>query len=878
MKKLSLIVGLIFYVVFMSAQTKIWDGGGSDHNFSTADNWNDDTAPAGGEDYLFNSTSTKSCNVDMSIDASSFSVSSGYTGLIDMGSDDHFIFGNFSIADGTVISTTGRLEFYNSSSSFVLSGSGIFNHNNGLVMVVMANGGNFNFSGNLVLNDLELQQTGTTAERIVNFGSNLTVQNLVLVSASSRIFSYQGNIHVKSTLDLGNNSHTSLISNNNTANFIFDGGSATLIGSTSTGAGKAYLPNIEINTSGNYSITRSLNVIGNWTGTSGTLTAGSSEVNMYGNSASISGTSSAFDNLTIQNGATVSFVPNSETKVGLNFTNNGSISTNSTSLLGLNGGSNNQTLSGNAFTFGSVRAYSGSRSISLNTGLTILDSIKVESGVTFASGGNLTLNADASLQGRVAELVSGASITGNVTVETFVPGPSTGWANWGISGVNSQSVSHWDAQIPMTCEGCIYGVTALGEYFESIQAWDPDEQTYDTTISSNTALTPGRGFWVYVGTGFSNTNPITLNHTGSLVQGTQTINVRNDGFGAAFEGYNLIANPFASPISWDRVWAQNSSIQNDFNTSAIYVYNADLGVTTNYVPGVGSSHANGIKDVIPVGQGFYVDVVFFSNVDLLVNESAKIDSNRNDINPILKTNANNTKFRLKIEGPYGEFDETLLNFTPQASIHLDRLFDARKIFQTPGYVGYPGSYNKYTTISTQINQVDYSINSLPALDHTQTIPVLVKAMSTGFYTLTAQDFQNFNSCLVLHDKLDGTYFNLLESPYIFHLSDTTNTPRFELMVCESGNSTPVAVKEFNESNHIKIFQDGISANVVTKFDKSTKIKIEVYNLLGQKLINDTKLEGTETLTRLPIDANNQVIFVKVSSNDEVVTKKLVLRQ
>lgn len=876
MKRFFLVFGLFIFVSKLFSQ-KIWDGGGIDNNFSTAQNWSDNLAPNTGDNYVFDATSTKSCVVDIPIDASSFLVNTGYASVIDMGMNDHYFNGDLTINDGTVISTVGRLEFTNGSANFVLGGSGTFSNNGGVVAVQIKNGDFFTFSGDLVLNNLEFIQFGSSSERIINFGSNLSVENLLLVNPGSKINSFQGTLHIQSSLDLGNASYTS-ISNNNTGVFIFEGTSPSLIGSTSTGSGKAYLPNIEINTSGNFSITRSINVLGNWLGAQGSITAGTSTVNLHGTSATLSGTANAFDNLTIQSGASVSFAANSEIKVGRNFTNNGSINSHSTALLGLNGGSTAQTISGSAFTIGSLRAYSGSRSITLNTGLTILDSLKVESGVTFVSGGNLTLNADASLQGRIAELASGASVTGNVTVETFVPGPWTGWANWGVNGVNTQSVSHWDAQIPMTCEGCLYGVTALGEYFESIQGWDPDEQTYDTLITANTPLTPGRGFWVYVGSGFSTTNPFTLSHTGSLVQGNQSINVRDDGPGATpVEGYNLIANPFASPISWDRVWAENAVIQGDFNTSAIYVYNADLGVTTDYVPNVGSSHANGITGVIPVGQGFFVDIAFFSNVNLFINESAKVDANRVSVNPILKTSANNTRFRLKLTGPFGEFDESLLNFIPQATKHLDKLYDSRKRFSTPGYAGYPGPYDKYTTICTQVEGVNFSINSMPELNQTQSIPVLVKGMSTGVYTLSAKDFQNFNSCLVLHDNLTNADHNLLTSPYIFQMDDTTSTPRFELKICEYGNLVPVSLQENLTSQHILIFQDAISPLVKMNFETSTLAKIEVFNLLGQKLTEDRLVQGTETTTRLNVDGIDQLIFVKVSTEKEVVSKKLLLR-
>ena len=43
----------------------VWDGGGSDENWTTAENWVGDVVPTKFDSVLFNSTSTKDCNFDI---------------------------------------------------------------------------------------------------------------------------------------------------------------------------------------------------------------------------------------------------------------------------------------------------------------------------------------------------------------------------------------------------------------------------------------------------------------------------------------------------------------------------------------------------------------------------------------------------------------------------------------------------------------------------------------------------------------------------------------------------------------------------------------------------------------------------------------------
>ena len=485
---------------------------------------------------------------------------------------------------------------------------------------------------------------------------------------------------------------------------------------------------------------------------------------------------------------------------------------------------------------------------------------------TITSGGNLTIKQNSTNKGRIGTISSGG-FSGNVTAECYAPGPTTGWALLGAHGISGQTMNNWYSQFPMALEGSATGVMSAGGYFESVQGWnEADAYGYDTTITVSTALTPGQGFWVYLGDGQFTTSDFTISLTGSPVTGSLNIPLTN----SAQSGTCLIANPFASPISWTALRNGNSAVAN-----AVYIYNAN-GPYASFVGGVGT---NGGSDVIPSGQGFYVEAV--SNTNLVALETNKIASNTNLMKTNNAVNSNNIglPIKLNINGFSGDFDETVIRFHGSTTNAFDIEWDARKIFQTPGYVGYPGGYSKYTTISTKGGNADYSINSLPyALTQNAVIPVLVKVMATGQYTITGQDMQLLppGACVTLKDKLLNVTHNIKASPYVCTISDTTSAARFELTVCAdvtTGINDNNSIANSDLSVNVKHDLTGIDVDL--NFDKTTVAKISVTNILGQKIVENKKVTTQNETVHFGLEAKNQLLFITVETENNKITKKII---
>jgi|GEM_PF-2480277 len=868
MKKIFILFNVVFFNSSFFAQIT-WSGLGTGNNFTTPGNWVGGVVPVSTDNVIFDGTGTKNCDFDVDIQVVNFSINSGYTGTIDALASLPIITGNFSQAAGTFISTSDLT----SNAGLIIGGNiaftgGTFNHNSGLVTLGVTDAVVTTITGAIVFNRLDIIPSGLGGgQRTLDFGTTTT--NILNLNGGARLFAYQNNVTITGALTIGGTAVT--VPTGNSGTFTFSGsGPITITGASNSTRNR--LPNLVFNTSGTISMSSNVNVQGNWTGTAGTLNAGSSTVNMYGTSNSISGTAAAFQNLTIQSGASIS-LPAAEVRLGGSLTRTGTLNFSSAGSIGFNGtAAQTASLSGASLLAITCYSSSSTRAITITGPVDITDSLKLGNNVLFTINSGLTLKATSAKKARFALLGTSASITGNVTVETYIPNSVSDWRMLGISGVTGQTLANWDTYpgnpngLPMTCEGCTFGTMGIGSYFESVQSWEETKSGYDTSITSASALSPGKGFWVYVG----NTahTEITLSNTGALVTGNVAVAVTKTDFFAdpLLDNFNLVANPYACPISWDRVKASNNARL----AGAIYAYGQSGDVSYN--SGSGGTSGDISTGAIPAGQGFYVEANNGGNINF--TEAHKIFDNTGSISKPASTLQN---FRLKIAGSADE-DDALINFNSNATHFFDGDYDAHKLFSSPGYIGYPGVYDKYTTISTKDPfNWDYSIQSIPPLTNSLSIPVLARVSASGSYTISATDFQNFSSCVGLLDKTTNITHDLRQSDYVFTISDSTAAPRFELMLCRDESIPLAGIAQTNLSGgSILISQNEEGAVVKTAFPQSTKAIISLYNIVGQKLMGDVMVEGTATVTNLNINLHNQVVLIRVVTDKEISTKKMVL--
>lgn len=875
----KLIIALTFCLTMISvkSQTFTWDGGGATNNASEGANWVGDAAPAfdGTESLVFDGTSSKNCDFDVDpIDIVNLNINAGYTGTIDGDGGGLgpvvLIDGNITQAAGTFIASSTVVEI--NGGNYVKTG-GTFVHNNGIFSILLTTNSALNSETYNVI----AVSGASSATRIMNF--NGATADAVDLSPNGRSISYQGTVNLR-LLTINTSTNTASAASN-TGTFNFNDATATI--NSSAAAGTVKLPNVTFNTAGALDMTGNISVTRNWTSTQiGSFTPGTSTVHFYGALAGVVATADRayFDNMTVATGAVLNVTNNSVLDFNLNFTHDGTF-TGNTSLLMFTGGVGHTIGGSAALTTINAIEKADAGSLVFDNPTNLLDSVRITGGaVTIGAGGSLTLKSTSALKARIAEISGGGSFTGSATVETFIPGGATDWAMLGASGVSGLSFNSWYGQIPMAIENSATGVTSAGgQYFESVWRWDETGAIssigYDSTVVVGDPINLGEGYWIFVGNGLSSTSAITTTVTGAVNTGNNPIAITSSGvLPAGDDGFNLVANPFASPISWDRIFADPTNT--DVN-GTIYVYNADLGVPTSYNAATQtSSHGTGIKSGIAMGQGFYVESNQAAGT-LNINENHKVAQNTG-ANPLLKTNATSSsasaRLRLKINGG-GFEDESVVCFLPSATTGFDNRYDGWKLYASPGYAGYgKNPWTLRTTISTLSGNDDYSINSLPLpLTANAVIPVLAKVYASGQHTISAYDINlPSGTCVTLKDKLLNVTHNLAASPYVCILSDTATTARFELTVCANitmgVNNMPIVAE------NVFIKQDRNGVYVDLNFESSTKAIITANNILGQQLMTPKSVECVSGKYYLDLNAKEQIIMVSVIANDKRTTKKI----
>lgn len=607
--------------------------------------------------------------------------------------------------------------------------------------------------------------------------TNATYYNLLLSGSGRKTLANTTNTRISNILNISSGVQFRL----NTSNTLY-----CTIGGTITGTGAfrgGAKSNLTINGSGNMgtlTFTKNLTLYRfsiNRTG-AGLVTLGSDLTvgNAFTHSAGILNLNGKL--LTLNN--TITFPTSSA---------NGTIEGSSTSSISIagNGSISNSLLmnqtSSSTKSMSSVILNRAGVILTIGNALDIIRDIIPASG-TISSGGNITLKAtSAGVVGRIGTIGTTGAITGNVNVESFASAGNTGWTLLGSAGITGRTLADWNDDFAITCLSCPNGSVVAGVPFTSVASYNEaaggtysNTARYVNATSISNPITPGKGYWVYLGNATTTSSNIIFDVSGPVNQGNKTINLSytpTGGGTTADWGYNLISNPYPSPISWSALRA--SSTQSNSISNAIYVYNPDLAGYASSVNGISSPAvgSGGISNMIPAGQGFYVKV--FANATLNATEANKAASSQ----VLLKTNQVQTTpinpqlIRIKVDGS-NMHNETAIYFDANAHSYFETLYDAPSLGVDYGMLD----------VTSDINDTLYSVNGVEALTNNMSIPIRITTGTTGSYQIYADDFLSLPSgaCLTLHDNLTNTDHNLRSGPYNCNISNAETGSRFVLNI------------------------------------------------------------------------------------------------
>lgn len=548
--------------------------------------------------------------------------------------------------------------------------------------------------------------------------------------------------------------------------------------------------NVEMNGGGTVTLSADRTINGDLILASGDFNIGSNTLTLEGNliansSSTFTGGTVVFDgnttisgsavptfgNIQVNNTRSLTFPPGDFDVAGNVLFEAGSTINSGTGTLLLSGGAA-QSISGGGVSISNIRVdkISGA-DVELTSPLIITGALRVVSANSnFASDGNLVLRSTSdgtSNNARIGQLLNGASVSGDVTVERFMSaeGRIYRYISTPVSGF---SVAELQLDFPVTgsftgtsvCAGCTTN-QSMFSYNGATQAYE------DFPASSNTeTLSAGVGYAAFIRQDVIGP-PVTIDWTGPINQGTVPLPVSYNG---TAESWNLVGNPYPSSIDWDNSGWTKTSI-----AGSISVRNNNTGMFQTWNGATGSL-PNG---VIATGQAFWVRTTGVTP-SLQVTEPVKTTATgeffreaSDELNQFILTLSDGT-----VE------DQAFFWVSEVASSGLDD-FDAVKLnnFRDVGNV----PLMDLATYSYGEDALPMAINSVDRLNCGDIVKVYTNDLIAGNYELnfSASGFVE-DLTWMLKDKFTGIQTNLTDTPiYNFVVTEDESSKavdRFELSI------------------------------------------------------------------------------------------------
>jgi len=563
-----------------------------------------------------------------------------------------------------------------------------------------------------------------------------------------------------------------------------------------------------------------------------------------------SGSVGYVNDLIIDNGSSLTVTGNTIQIAGT-ITNNGTF-TATAGTIAMNG-SIAQSIGANVFAGNTVKDLNinNPSGVTLQGPLNITGIVTAQSG-DLSSGGNLTLVSSA---GQTA-LINGSgtgNVTGNVTMQRYLP------SGFGYKYLSSPFQA---ATVNELADDITLGSFTFYKYVESLttSGW----VSYNTPTTN--LLIPLQGYAVNFG---AVNAPNTFDITGVVNNGNLSVTLYNHN-NSITNGFNLVGNPYPSPIDWNAPGWTKTYIDN-----ALYYFKAS---TTDQYGGTYSTYINGessdgvVNNIIPSMQGFFVKVSDGSypvTAILGTDNSVRITDLTHSFTK--SVGGNRVPF-LRLTACFSDdpasSDPVVIYFDEKAAPDFDNQMDALKLLNTDLSV-----VNLY---SINPDGTHLSIRSLPPIsDDFCQVPLGLKLNRAGNIIFKIRDIDNTltGMKIYLSDIIAGKEQDLLpDREYNIDLGIGKYDDRFFL----------------NFSNLTTQIPDvGISADLLNIYCVSGIIKAEInrlhggygtiriYNLTGQILFLEKVYETG--FHEFKPGVKDGIYIVSFISGTERISKKIFIK-
>ena len=312
----------------------------------------------------------------------------------------------------------------------------------------------------------------------------------------------------------------------------------------------------------------------------------------------------------------------------------------------------------------------------------------------------------------------------------------------------------------------------------------------------------------------------------------------------------------------------------------------DLKFTKGNLPSLGDGTYRAPNRYIAVGQGFFVSssetggTVRFENSqrnyqgDVYASggtyffksekkeKAAKSISNKPlDLLPRLKLGFNYT-----VTGSSKAHRQIGISFRRTNTFGFDNGYDSEiyDLGNTDFYWNFPEYSDK-----------NLIITGVPAITKEMEIPLTIVIGANNPFEIQIDEIKNINKDVYLLDKLTNTYYTLSTTPIELDVPVGTYNDRFYITFT---NQNALSTENVNPlSKEVNVYLDNSSKEIVIENSNLLEIKkVEVYNLLGQKVKTFKNLE-TATVNRLKTSKLPTMVYIiNLETENGKLSKKVII--
>ena len=326
----------------------------------------------------------------------------------------------------------------------------------------------------------------------------------------------------------------------------------------------------------------------------------------------------------------------------------------------------------------------------------------------------------------------------------------------------------------------------------------------------------------------------------------------------AGQGFNLVGNPYPSPISIGTLLSENNGVI----AGNLYFWRKTNGAAGSaYISYSGGTFSDGAHafDNIQPGQGFIVEATSAGSLSFT-------NTQRQAGNGVFYRNENatqsegNSRIWLNVVSNDMVVGQMAVGYTATASNDLDA--------SDAAYIN-----DSAVALNSFVANTELAVQHRAAFVATDVVPLSFKTNAAGSYTIAINDvdglFSNEAQTIFLKDNLLSIEHDLRSSAYTFISEIGSFTNRFEIVY-----ESTLSVTNPGVFNQTIVFVKDALLNVQT--GSSMLSGIQVFDVQGRQVL-DVKNINASTYTTSLNQISNGVLVVKVITEDGITTTKKIIR-